>query len=518
MPDPGGRGQKKAERVAPDSQRAQVLRVILIRPGKKASVNEEPLVFGTRANGAERFARFTEKYIFTPKGTGALKPMKLRPWQVDLVGSVLDPVQRPRTAGWCLPRGQGKSTLIAALGLYDLMLGEEGASVVVAAVDERQAGIVFKTAARMVELSEELESRVQVYADRLVVPGRGAMFQVLPASPKALEGLDPTLAIVDEIGVVNKDVWEVIALAQGKRAQSTLIGIGTPGPDPHDSVLTNLRDYNRAHPEDTSLVWREFSAAGFEHHPADCVHCLELANPALDDFLYRDAVAALLPPKTRESTFRRARLCQFVTETTGAFLPDGKWDALSTGEDVPDGADVVLSLDGSFNSDATAVLVATVGMQPHMDVVGLWEPPVGDPSYRVPVEDVEDTIRAACKRWNVVEIIADPFRWTRTLQVLEKEGLPIVEFPWSTSRITPATTDFYSACINGALTHSGDKDMSRHIGNAVVLETVRGVRLDKSRRGSTRHIDLAACAVMAHSRATWRAMRKQKKRKVGSFR
>lgn len=30
------------------------------------------------------------------------------------------------------------------------MLGEEGASVVVAATDERQAGIVFSTAARMV--------------------------------------------------------------------------------------------------------------------------------------------------------------------------------------------------------------------------------------------------------------------------------------------------------------------------------------------------------------------------------
>lgn len=488
-----------------------------MRPGKKASVNEDPLVFGTRAVGAERFARFTEKFIFTPKGKGALKPMKLRPWQVDLVGSVLDPVQRPRTAGWCLPRGQGKSTLIAALGLYDLMLGEVGASVVVAAVDERQAGIVFKTAARMVELSPELESRVQRYADRLVVPGRGSTFQVLPASPASLEGLDPTLAIVDEIGVVNRAVWEVIALAQGKREQSTLIGIGTPGPDPHDSVLSSLRDYNRAHPEDKSQVYREFSAAGFEHHPADCVHCLELANPALDDFLFRDAVNALLPPKTRESTFRRARLCQFVTESTGSFLPEGKWESLSTGEDVPDGADVVVSLDGSFNSDATAVVVATVGMQPHFDVVGLWEPPVGDPSYRVPVEDVEDAIRAACKRWNVVEVIADPFRWTRTLQVLAKEGLPIVEFPWSTSRITPATTDFYSACINGGLTHSGDADFARHIGNAIVLETVRGVRLDKSRRSNTRHIDLSAAALMAHSRATWRAMRKTKKRKVGSF-
>ena len=100
-----------------------------------------------------------------------------------------------------MPRGQGKSTLVAALGLYDLMLGEEGASVVVAATDERQAGIVFKTAARMVELNEDLSSRVQVFKDRLYVPERGASFVCLPAEPKRLEGLDYTTAILDEIGV-----------------------------------------------------------------------------------------------------------------------------------------------------------------------------------------------------------------------------------------------------------------------------------------------------------------------------
>ena len=63
-----------------------------------------------------------------------------------------------------------------------------------------------------------------------------------------------------------------------------------------------------------------------------------------------------------------------------------------------------------------------------MAVVGLWEPPAGDPDYRVPVAQVEDAIRAACRRWKVAEIVADPFRWTRTLQALEAEGLPVVEF------------------------------------------------------------------------------------------
>jgi hypothetical protein len=35
-----------------------------------------------------------------------------------------------------------------------------------------------------------------------------------------------------------------------------------------------------------------------------------LANPALDDFLHRDALRATLPPKMRENAFRRYRLGQ----------------------------------------------------------------------------------------------------------------------------------------------------------------------------------------------------------------
>jgi phage terminase large subunit-like protein len=309
-----------------------------------------------------------------------------------------------------------------------------------------------------------------------------------------------------------------VALAQGKREQSTLIGIGTPGPNPHNSVLSDIRDYCRAHPEDAPFIWREFSAAGFIDHPVDCRHCWALANPALGDFLHADALQALLPPKTRESTFRRARLCQFVTAQEGAFLAEGLWDTLSTGHPVPDGADVVLAFDGSFNSDSTALLVATVSATPHFDTAGLWEPPRDQPDFRVPVSEVEDVIRAAARRWRVVEVICDPFRWTRSMQALQAEGLPVVEFPHSTSRLTPATTDLYKACIEGRLTHSGNLDLARHMGNAVVVEDTRGIRLDKGKRNSSRLIDLAACAVMAHSRATWCATRTSPKRRTVSFR
>lgn len=484
-----------------------------MKAGPKAKVDDSPLPFRPSETGAARFEKFAEKFIRVPKGTNARRVLRLRDWQRDLIGSVEDAEVTPRTAGWMLPRGQGKSTLVAAYGLYRFFEGGEGSVVVVVAVDERQAGIVFNIARRMVELNEDLSSRVQVFKEKLYWPRTDSYFHCLPASPASLEGLDYTLAILDEAGVASRDAYEVLTLAQGKRERSTLIAIGTPGPDPNDQVLVDLRNYAADHPDDPSMVWREFSAAGFEDHPVDCAHCWELANPALDDFLHRDALHALLPPKTREATFRRARLCQFATDTDGQFLPAGCWEGLSTGEPVPDGVDVVIALDGSFSDDTTALLVGTVSTEPHFDKLRVWQRPPGDESWRVPVAEVEDEIRKACTRWNVVEIVADPFRWTRTLQALEAEKLPVVEFPHSPARLTAATGDLYSAALNGRLTHSGDSTLAAHVGAAVIVEDARGIRLSKaSRSRKARKVDLAACLVMAYSRATWRATRNTKRR------
>ena len=460
---------------------------------------------------SERFLAFADKFLRVPKGTNSRGKLDPRPWQMDIVRDVLD--SGARTVGLMLPRGSGKTTLNAAIGLYVFFCWGDGANVVVFAVDERQANLAFSAARRMVELSPELARRCQVFKERLYIPTTDSSFAVYPASPAGAEGLDYVLAICDEVGVINRDLFEVVQLAQGKRVRSVLVAIGTPGPKVDDQVLLDLRRSAADHPEDRSLVWREFSAAGFEDHPVDCSHCWELANPALDDFLHRDALVALLPPKIRESTFRRARLCQFASDTDGAFLPSGVWDGLSTGVGVPDGREVVVALDGSFSDDTTALLVGTVSATPHFDVIKVWERRNGDDDYRVPVADVEDEIRGACRRWRVVEVIADPFRWTRTLQALEAERMPIVEFPHSPARLTTATGDLYSAAVNGRITHSGNATLAAHVAAAVIREDARGMRLDKaSRSRSAPKIDLAACLVMAHSRATWRATHRNRKR------
>jgi hypothetical protein len=40
--------------------------------------------------------------------------------------------------------------------------------------------------------------------------------------------------------------------------------------------------------------------------------------------------------------------------------------------------------------------------------------------------------------------------------------------------MTPATARFFEAVVNGALTHSGDARLARHVGNAVLREDARG--------------------------------------------
>ncbi len=487
----------------------------MVTAGPKRLRDSSPLPFKTRSDGALRFAAFCRKFIVAPKGAGAREPMKLRPWQRDMTSTLLD--DESQFCLWVLPRGQGKSTLVAALALYHAFCsGIPDARAVIVAQDERSAMRMLKTAARMIELNDDLASRTKVFKDHIDVPSTGATILALPGEAHRIEGEDASLGIIDEIGFVRRDAYESLLHSTGKREGSQLLMIGTPSPPAWRdmSPMLDLVLDARARPDDEDFRLVEYSG-DIEHTP-DCQHCWEKANPGLDDLVSRKHMKAAMPPRSRESEFRRARLGEWVEQDDAAFLPPGVWAGLNTGQGVPDGERVIISLDGSFNGDATALLVATVSLTPHVDVLGLWEPPRGDDTYRVPVLEVEQAIRDAAQRWKVVEVVADPFRWARSLQLLAKEGLPVVEFNQNPSRMTPATVDTYQACLNHEITHSGDEDLARHVSNAVVTEETRGVRLVKEKKHSRRRIDLAVCLVMAHSRATWRASNK-KRRRVASF-
>lgn len=215
-------------------------------------------------------------------------------------------------------------------------------------------------------------------------------------------------------------------------------------------------------------------------------------------------LAEIRDPTSSESHSRRFYLNQVWSAANEEWLPVGAWSARQTDATIADGSDVILAVDGSRSDDSTGLVIASTGQTPHLEVVECWEKPPDEDGWRVPIDDVEATIRATCKKYRVREVVFDPYLWTRTMQALQKEGLPIVEYPQTPERTVPATQRFQTAVINGLLTHSGDKRLARHVGNVVVRESTRGIRIVKETKWSPRKIDLAVAAVMAHDRAASR--------------
>jgi phage terminase large subunit-like protein len=468
------------------------------RPGPKSAPTAAPLdLRRLPKRGGSRAVAFIERYVTLPKGTGARRRMRLRPWQKAIVHGLLDE-PRPRQGLVAIPAGNGKSTLAAALGLYGLLADRvESAQVICVASDERQARIILNTARRMVELDPALYARVQIFKDHLLEPHTDSTLFALPADPGALQGWDPSLAVVDELHVVTDDVFEAMEARAGKREQSLVLAISTPPKIGDDGVMRRLVDHGRAG-TDPSFYFREFIApAGCE---VDDETAWEIANPALDDFLHRDALRAVLPPKMRENAFRRYRLGQWVA-LDDAWLPDGAWAACAAPGAISDGGEVALGFDGSFSGDCTALVAVTVADRPHIHLVRLWEAPEGSRDWRVPVVEVEDAIRAACRRWRVREVAADPYRWQRSLELLDADGIPVVEFPQSPARMGPATSRLYSAVVDRLLSHDGDQALARHVANCILKTDSRGARLAKEHKDSKRRIDAAVAAVMAHDRA-----------------
>ncbi|GAB2497178.1 terminase large subunit [Promicromonospora xylanilytica] len=458
---------------------------------------------------------FAEEYLRVPKGTGALQPFVLRDWQIEIVRQLYpmaDECKRPRQALMSIARGNGKTGLAAVLAAYALFADdEEGAQILVVASDERQAGMVYRSVKRMIELDERLSDQAQIYADRIYLPNTDSELRTLPADEGALQGWDPSLMIVDELHVVTEKVWEAVTTASGKRAQSLTFAISTPS-DSAESVMWRLVQHGRSG-TDPGFVFIEYAAP--EGCAIDDEEAWAAANPALDDFLHRDAIHALLPPKTRESAFRRYRLGQWAG-MEDSWLPFGIWEPLAAPRKVDPKTPVVLAFDGSASGDSTALIGCTLEPVPYVFVVDIWANP-GDDRWRVPRAEVSQAVDAAFDRFNVQELQADPWGWRSEIEAWAKTHGEKKVMEWNTgaaARMAPATDRLYQAIGTGRVTHDGDERLTAHMQNAVAKPTPMGDLVKKDKRMSKHKIDAAVAAIVAFDRAAWLVHNKPKRKVV----
>lgn len=481
-----------------------------MKPGAKGKIEVDPLDFSAYPEGrAERRLQFIGEYLIVPKGVGALEPVALRDFQVDIVETVFAP--KIRTGLVSLPRANGKTALAAMLAVAELFVGPPSAEVLVVASDQRQANITLRMSKRMIELNDELAERAHIFRDRIEIPENDSVLLPLPADPGALHGHDPSLLIVDELHVVTEEVWEAVSSVTGKRPESLTLAISTPAAST-DSVMWRLVSHGRAG-DDPAFALKEYAAP--DGCDAGDVDAWRIANPALAcerPFLAEDGLESARRT-LREPVFRQLRLGQWVGQVA-RWLPWGSWEELADpATEVSARQKIVLAFDGSASGDSTALVGCTLGAHPHLFLAGLWQNP-GDPRWRVPRSQVDERVDELFDRYDVVELAADPWGWRSEIEAWATRHGERRVLQWNTAhaaRMAPATDRFYAAVTTGTLSHDGDPDLATHLGNCVAKSTPQGDLVSKDKKGSPRKIDAAVAAIVALDRSAHHSQKKQRR-------
>lgn len=174
------------------------------------------------------------------KGPLAGSPITLEPWQVFVLTTIFGWVRRDggrrfRRSYIEVPRGNAKSTLSSAVGLYMLTAdGEGGAECYSLATTRDQARIVFGDAQQMARKSAGFRARygVTVGAHNMHVLSTASKFEALSAEGSTLDGLNIHFGCIDELHAhKTRTVYDVVETGTGKRDNSLLWVITTAGSD-----------------------------------------------------------------------------------------------------------------------------------------------------------------------------------------------------------------------------------------------------------------------------------------------
>ena len=492
-------------------------------------LTETPLLpNGKRRSQGARVIKFIESHCVHPDGMWVGQQIKLEPWQRRVILELFevgdDSVRRHRWALIGVPKKNGKTTLAACLALYFLLAdGEPSPLVVCAAASDEQADLAFGAAKTMVKLSPTLSQLCQTWDKEITVKDSpGARLRRVSAVAGTNDGLNIHAAILDELhewnGPKGEAVWNVLTNGTGARRQPMVLQITTAGYD-LETVCGRQYEYGKrvksGEVDDPRYYfhWVEGAEACDHRDPA----MWEAANPNFGVTVQAPFFEDQLTKKT-ESVFRRYFLNQWVA-AADLWLPYGAWDGCQSALELDRALPVCVGIDVALRNDSTAVVIA----QRQQNEMGertvvrakVWANPYPEghtlyDSWELNLFEVERYLvelhqqfpAPACEIDDVVkpgpEFSYDPMFFRRSAQVLEGEGLAMVEYPQHDSRMIAASQSLYQLVVEGKLAHDGDSTLKRHVESAIADQKPRGWRLTKP-KGARRKIDAAiACAIAAY--------------------
>jgi phage terminase large subunit-like protein len=310
---------------------------------------------------------FIDRYLVVPEGAQVGKPMRLRPFQKQIIHGIYDSPDT-RRAIVSMGRKNGKTALLAMLLLAHLVGPEarRNAQLYSTALARDQAALLFSLAAKMARMSCELHGLVRVIDSRkeLFCPTTGVRYRALSQDAGVAHGLSPQFVVHDETGRIQgprSPLYEAVETGMMAQPDPLSIIISTQAASDADLLSILIDD---AQSESASSRTKLFLFTAPPEADPWSEETWRLANPALDDFQSLSEIKELAATAQRlpaqEASFRNLVLNQRVNAEIGYFISPELWAQNGEPPDlsVLESEPVWVGVDLSSTQDLTALVLA----------------------------------------------------------------------------------------------------------------------------------------------------------------
>ena len=268
---------------------------------------------------ADKAIKFIENFCHHSKGRSDL--IKLELWQKAIISAIFgivrdDGLRQFREVIIIVARKNGKSLFASAIMAYIAFLDKEyGAEIYCLAPKLEQANIVFDNFYQTVSKEQELldlckKRRTDIYIDL-----NNTVIKPLAFSDKKSDGLNPHLAVCDEIaswsGQAGLRMYEVIKSALGARTQPMILSISTAGyvnDSIYDEMMLRSTSFLNGSSEETQLLPFLYMIDDIELW--DNIEELEKSNPNLGVSVSRE----YLQEEIRIAKGSLSKRAEFITK------------------------------------------------------------------------------------------------------------------------------------------------------------------------------------------------------------
>lgn len=152
--------------------------------------------------------------------------------------------RRFRETMFLVGRKNGKSTLLAGIGLYLLVADYEGAAEIYSVATKKdQASKVLTEAHNMVKQSPELRAVIRKRRNDLYFEATSSKFEALASDSNTLDGLNSHAVIIDELHAIrDRNLYDVMKQSTSSRNQPLVVMITTAG-TVRECIFDNMYEY-----------------------------------------------------------------------------------------------------------------------------------------------------------------------------------------------------------------------------------------------------------------------------------